>query len=190
MTAEFFDDEIAWMAKVLDLLKKEPRMIDIDRLAPGPELDALVLTRVMGMKIADASVRATRFVQMGDTVHPDHVPKFSTVIAVAWEIVEKLAPLVGDFRYADGFFILQYADSADHGEHEAENPCSTMRLDEDFDDDDVDRLRWSCHLHLGGLCEKPEGTYPPGWDHGKKFCARGETAAHAICRAALKAVGV
>jgi hypothetical protein len=59
-------------------------------LPPGAELDRLVAEKVMGYTVAGEESRPLRFVQMGDTLHPEHVPKFSTMIACAWKVVETM----------------------------------------------------------------------------------------------------
>lgn len=112
------------------------------------------------------------------------VPNFSTDMADAAKVMEKLAHLVGDFQQADGFFHLTYADSADHGDDKGCDPGETIA-----DDDDNDLTRWSCHLHPGVPGADEESAKLFGADC-KKICVRGETAAHAICLAALKLYGV
>ncbi len=141
----------------------------------GPELDYLIATKVMkwvgDSERKDVGLEGYGFCPSQDIVH-------------AWQVVKKLAPFAGDFEFADGFFTLKYAESADHGDDEA--GCTVPHPNPDAD---KDTHPWSCHFHLGALGEQPDGVYPPGWDHGAKFCARGTTAPHAICLAALKAVG-
>ncbi len=63
------------------------------------ELDAEVAEKVMGLKVAHPS--PLRFVQMGHTIHPNNVPRFSTDIAAAWMVVEKMSERdwVFDFVY-------------------------------------------------------------------------------------------
>jgi hypothetical protein len=106
----------------------------------------------------------------------------STDISVAWKVVEKLAPLVGDFKNADGFFLLKYGEFADHGETEDGIPSCVAESEEV---DNKDTGPWSAHFHLGLIAE---GSCPEHWGHGDCFCARGATAAEAICRAALLAM--
>lgn len=153
-------------------------------MKPGRELDEIVAEKVMGWKrLSDPTY---------DWHSPDDgllaagmVPFYSTDIAAAWRIVSKLAPVVGDFHEADGYFIVQYGDSADHvvegmGGGCAPGPIVTTQTD---NDDGEDLERWSAHFHPGHAAAETESEklFP---DY-KKYCARGETAAHAICLAAL-----
>lgn len=67
-------------------------MTDIDTMPAGPEMDRLVAVKVMGWQkpIADAAHRGNRigpWYAGGGTWHCD---PFSTDIAHAWEVVEKL----------------------------------------------------------------------------------------------------
>ncbi len=102
---------------------------------------------------------------------------FSTDLRAAWEVVEKLEPLVCRFETADGFIHLECGHWADHGE------CAQSEY---ADTEGEDPAPWSFHIHLGMLGQG--GDYPRHWTHGAKYCARGATAPLAICRAALKAV--
>jgi hypothetical protein len=71
-------------------------MIDVDQLAPGPELDALVAEKVMGWKQSavngiywvdqEGKVRARRRSLMFEKMWAP-----SSDIAAAWEVVEKLS---------------------------------------------------------------------------------------------------
>lgn len=101
----------------------------------------------------------------------------------AFAVVDKLAPLVGDFKSGDGFFHLIYADSAEHSQG---GGCAPKRIIENANDDDIDHERWSAHFHIGII--GAGGGCPKRWDHGDKYCARGGTMEEAICRAALMAV--
>ena len=109
-------------------------------------------------------------------------------ITAAWEIVRKLAPLAGDFAKGDGFFILQYGESAEHGDARHAG-CWPGAIEED-EESGKDLAPWSAHFHVGVMGELEEGDYPLGWTHGKRFCARGKTAQIAIVRAALIAYGI
>lgn len=117
-----------------------------------------------------------------DVMQKDRWHPVSSDIAAAWTVVEKIAPLVGDFNYADGYFHLTYADSADHGDNK--RGCDPHVGETELDEDDG--RQWSCHLHLGLVCENNDT--PKHWKHGELFCATGRTAPLAICRAALKAL--
>jgi hypothetical protein len=109
----------------------------------------------------------------------------STEMSDCRMLMMKLAHLVGDFQTGDGFFHLTYADAADHGNEETGcNPGDGEYTD---DENEKDLTPWSCHLHIGRM---GEGEYPPGWDHGAKFCARGATPELAICAVALLAYGL
>lgn len=55
---------------------------------PGRVLDVLVAERVMGLTIGKS--RVLRYVRMGTTVHPDHVPRYSTDMTTAMGVVDKL----------------------------------------------------------------------------------------------------
>ena len=103
------------------------------------------------------------------------------VLAVAFLV--SLAPLVGDWLNADGFFHLQYGEFACHGL----DGCSPIGENEDEDlDADTDPEPWSAHFHIGVIAR--DGDCPAHWKHGDMFCARGKTPEIAICRAALLAV--
>jgi hypothetical protein len=103
-------------------------------MKPGPELDDLVAEKVMGrppQEYADARGR------------PGWVPPFSTSIAAAWEVVEKVQQL--------GWMLngVRCLDRLEHGD-------------------------WVCIFERRGQ--------PDAYKHSP-------TAPHAICLAALKAVG-
>ncbi len=154
-----------------------------NEMMPGAELDQLVATKVMGWEIASTKASYRKISPDGgrDTIIMAHDFRPSELVAHAWEVVDKLAPLVGDFKSGDGFFHLTYADSADHSHGGCKDPARSLP----DSDDDTDGERWSCHLHIG--CMGADGGCPNHWDHGMKFCARGSTAPLAICRAALLA---
>lgn len=79
-------------------------------LQAGREIDALVVERVMGWKVAKPEAAALRFVTMGDTLHPNHVPHYSTDIAAAWEVVEALrARFVFEmYDREDGSYVVKF----------------------------------------------------------------------------------
>lgn len=54
-------------------------------MKPGRELDALVAEKVMGYP-GDGNV----WYVTGDYANPDSIPEYSTDIAAAWEVVEKM----------------------------------------------------------------------------------------------------
>lgn len=118
-------------------------------MKPGPELDALIHVEVM--KMPDENLvyaipgQAIRY-SMQEAVNL--CPPYSTAIAAAWLVVEKLIK--------DGF----YPDLIS-----GENPGG---------------FYWNCELHTANDEEHPDNPY--------QVC--GDTAPHAICLAALKAVGV
>jgi hypothetical protein len=73
----------------------------IEELKAGPELDALITTNVMGRTICDHSRQGISTAQSGGyamcgkqdckgELHYDYLPKYSTDIATAFEIIEKL----------------------------------------------------------------------------------------------------
>lgn len=148
----------------------------------GRELDALVAEKVMGLT---KNVISVAFAEGNNTLYSQFIVRpYSSRIESAWEIVNKLAPLVGDFKEADGWFKLQYADSAGH----EINGCNPGEGEYD-EKTEEDLSKWSAHFHLGVTGEETESAklWGPGL---REFCARGTTAPHAICLAALKAVGV
>lgn len=116
-------------------------MID---LKPGLELDTLIAERVMGLRdrLAKASSQAEHE-QIRKLI--DFCPPYSTSIASAWEVVEKLREFDHPEDKSAGFTIWQH---------------------------------W-------------EGGYVAGWSwHEAEYgVVTAETAPHAICLAALKAVG-
>ena len=122
--------------------------MNIDELPAGRELDALVAERVMGWHITDAIKKPG---QDDYGVAPGQVgvlwvvrvPDYSTDIAAAWQVVERLIKL-------DAFVSL------------------------DYDFQNVDSEKWSVTFITRKAID----------------CESGETAPLAICRAALKAVGV
>lgn len=122
-------------------------------MKPGRELDALVAKKVLGLSVFIGLYQSDRdyrgqwdedLLYSPYTDNPTYqipVPHYSTDIAAAWEVVEKLKALNenGDF-----------------------------------------------HLeHLWGFWRVSTCNSPSGWS----AWTRGQTAPHAICLAALKAVG-
>jgi hypothetical protein len=160
-------------------------------MEPGKELDVLIAEKVMGWKklTFDAPIRGLLWIwdhkEGALETEVQRVPSYSTDITAAWEVVSKLAPIVGDFQEADGFFILKYADSADHT---TGKNCPAEWTEDmtayDTNEDSEDTHKWSAHFHPGhpGADTESAKMFP---DY-KKSCARGRTAAHAICLAALK----
>jgi hypothetical protein len=153
-------------------------------LPAGPELDRLVAEKVMGWSLDDTMAGIPPYFDGVTMGYYTHEWEPSANIAHAMEVYLKLGHLAGDFRSGDGYAYLVYADSADHSTRKGCDP--PYPVPDQADDDDKDYGCWSCHFHVGILGEGPE--YPAGWEHGKCFCARADTAALAICRAALKAV--
>lgn len=125
-------------------------------MKPGRELDALVAEKVMGWAPnypggwphppKDEPNRKRHMAADGTTV----IPAYSTDIAAAWEVVEKVGPLFGQRS-----FHLRWAP--------------VMK------DDDTPWLASWFDINVD---------HDTGAAHG-----RGGTAPHAICLAALKAVG-
>lgn len=112
---------------------------------PGKELDILVALKVMGWeRHPDFShlYRDTNRKEHGAFQVAEHIPNYSTDIAAAWDVFEKLAiaPDAGPLA--------------------------------------IERYRKSWAVTNGG-----------GYEDGETF-SEGDTAPHAICLAALKAVGV
>jgi hypothetical protein len=134
-------------------------------MKPGPELDALVAEKAIGFRRATAET-APNFAHHIDVLKQtwflsdeergtcfSAVPEYSTEIAAAWEVVEKL-------------IAKHYFPSVQH--------LPGDRGEENF---------WECTLGWEKL---------PGADLGLReyVSATASTAPHAICLAALKAVGV
>lgn len=132
-------------------------------MKPGRELDALVAEKVMGLVLQPITVVDYKGVHtepgsvVKDYTAPDgrkcrsvkECPHYSTSIADAWLVVEKLQCQGHDGKW---FFRLDY--------------------------DCVET--WDCAFYKESTCD---GGYPEQW-------ATALTAPHAICLAALKAVGV
>lgn len=107
---------------------------------PGRELDALVAEKVMGIAIPEGA----------DTQYLEtcmDLPYYSTDIAAAWEVVEKL--------FQSGFDLY----------------LETFKDDED---------KPQCRVSFQAIDNQDKGSGP----------IYADTAPHAICLAALKAVGV
>lgn len=146
----------------------------------GPDLDELIANRVLRWcKIHCLEHHIEDYCAYHKNFRP------STDIASAWKVVAELAPLVGDFQHADGFFILKYADSAGHGNEDGSCDPGEIVCDE-AEEEDISK--WSCHFHPGhpGASSKSAELF----ECGKNICARGSTAPHAICLTALKLYGV
>lgn len=175
-------------------MKKAPE------LKPGRELDALVAEKVFGWRLynydesrfaeterdyEDASYM-DGWVWERDTITREAYQfKPSSSIADAWAIVDKFAPIVGDVSQADGFFSLIYGEGADHSRLPDCQPGDIQA-----DEDDNDLAPWSAHFHPGLSCMGSEAAKLWGdLENHRWYCARGETAEHAICLAALRAVG-
>lgn len=111
-------------------------------MKPGRELDALVAEKVMGLTSSEVEIHRQFWLDGCFS----NLPHYSTDIAAAWEVVEKLT------SKKQPHFQLSLCDSY------TENPkwCAEFDLDRPF----------------------------------KRVIAKAETAPHAICLAALKAVGV
>ena len=133
-----------------------------ERLSPGPELDALVAERVIGLEHRDWAPYCTAegwhvidspacFEENpdGTLIDPDEFPSclpcYSTNIAHAWEVVAAIAERLGLIGH-NGFTLVFSED------------CGKNRT-------------WYCE-------------FPEPW-----VSAEATTAPHAICLAALKAVG-
>jgi hypothetical protein len=66
----------------------------MDELPAGRELDALVAERVLGLRIDDAWFQHPD----GRRVSSDGLPHYSTDIAAAWQVVDKLLTYSCDFE--------------------------------------------------------------------------------------------
>lgn len=157
------------------------------------ELDRLVATQVMGWKLTDdrkrgSPIRNRAGCLQGMCLYP--VPNYSGDMKAAWPVYEHLAKLCGSWLGADGYGYLIHAESACHRmggkSGRKDTRCDPpYPMPDQADDDDHDYGSWSCHFHCGliGMDAKT----PERWDHGSRFCARADTAALAICRAAILA---
>lgn len=158
----------------------------IDTIEAGRELDELVSRSIPidGVKIENETWGAKGPMwKYNGGFRCEFSP--STDIAAAWEVVNKLAPLVSNFQGGDGFFELMRSEWASHQVHNCK--ADEGRVDDaKWDDDGPDNFVWSAHFHLNDMVEGPQ--YPESWKHFDRFCARANTAPLAICRAALKAV--
>lgn len=159
---------------------------DIDKMPAGREMDALVAEKVIGWSgIFWLDKEPTGAPPNSHAPYPVHIKHYSTRFESAGLVFDKLALLVGGWKYCDGFATLVFAESANHSD--ARHECGVN--DGQVRDEEGDYTRhWSCHFHIGscGISDSPE--IPDHWKVGDKFCAMGETAMLAICRAALKAV--
>ena len=124
---------------------------------PGRELDALIAEKVMGLKNIRKDGGFAHFVEP-DYVHGNHpqrnsgipIPHYSTDIAAAWEVVEKISPIrIEKHERAVGGFIYRVSIVSEVNNWEG---C---------------------------------GRFPAGYN----WSIEKETAPHAICLAALRAVG-
>jgi len=73
--------------------------MDIDKLEAGPELDALVAARVMGLTVVRDPV-SERGVSIGEAGPKGFdLKKYSTEIAAAWEVLEKLRCMLSKGKF-------------------------------------------------------------------------------------------
>lgn len=109
-------------------------------MAPGRELDALVAEKVLGYEITPGG-------------YTGYLPSFSTDIAAAWEVVEKLRAMNSTLElYSPGALV--------------------------NDEMGIHAVEWQATFKSW---EEPWGPHGPS--------VEAQTAPHAICLAALKAVG-
>jgi hypothetical protein len=175
---------------------------EVLNLAPGQILDELVARHVLGWEyIIDGEGegwvdKEGHFVEgfnveetlpLGAEKIPP--PPFSSNKKWVWTVIEKIAPLVGDFVNADGFFYLVYADSADMSLGETCTPLfpSYLLIESDDSDDKFELAkRWCCHIHVGLIGGNSE--CPATWDHDDDFCVVELTPELAVSKAALISV--
>lgn len=71
--------------------------MNIDELKAGRELDALIAEKVMGLR-SELSLASSqqKYEQIRNKI--EHCPIYSTDIAAAWEVVEKMNLLSADFK--------------------------------------------------------------------------------------------
>lgn len=144
-------------------------------MKPGRELDALVAEKVMGWRahspgypsLVDINGVPTGWLASGQGSQGDD-PDFrpSTDIAAAWEVVEKISQLFKDkmIKWSDSLLM--------------EELCNGIRIQK------VDDY-WKA-----GLTSGEDSLHGEEHPFMANRSAVGETAPHAICLAALKAVGV
>jgi hypothetical protein len=118
-------------------------------MKPGRELDALVAEKVMGFKVIETDECNGEDNLWLQGYEDQELPSYSTDVAAAWEVVEKLK-----------LFQVKQTDS----------------------DGYTDYVQ---------LWQDSEGIWTIGdWEDQLLILSEGESAPHAICLAALKAVGV
>lgn len=69
--------------------------MNLDELKPGPELDALIAEKVMGLSLFQRERKSSSGVRWKERLIDDPwkrrpIPAYSTSISAAWEVVEKL----------------------------------------------------------------------------------------------------
>lgn len=95
---------------------------EIDKMESGPEMDALIAEKVMGLIPCASRFYMPLIAGAWDEIHcehidagksgicfdpdPDKVPRYSTSIATAWKVVEKVAQLNAEKKEGWGSFDL------------------------------------------------------------------------------------
>jgi hypothetical protein len=130
-------------------------------MKPGKELDALVAEKVMGLVLGFMSEEDIEPSVVVDqaTMSFDVIPHYSTDIAAAWEILEKFQ------KEGKGFLVVSHMEYVKGAKSE--------------------QWGWSVMNRDNGYY----GYALDGWDEDDTFEVFGETAPHAICLAALRALG-
>ena len=159
------EERLAEVRRIAERILVRPQLDAVLALPAGPELNTLIASKVFGKVGSEGSVS----------------PDYSGDIAVAWRIVDVMATVLDAGSIANGSFHLKFAGHSDHGESHYESPCGTLVPDGGFL-----TSSWSAHFHFCYV-ERGLGAVRSHWGNLDKFCARGETPALAICRAALKA---
>lgn len=88
-------------------------------MKPGREVDALVAEKVMGWTISEGF-----YYGPGERV-PANIPRYSTDIAAAWEVVEKMRGAAGFMlvNFAGGGWQADIGDACEHAETAAHAIC-------------------------------------------------------------------
>ncbi len=166
----------------------------VDSMEPGQQLDAMIAETVF-REAQPAIVHGHSHIEpipspggnwvccqtyeRGDVCEWVPLP-FSSQIAAAWRIVQKLEAIACRFETADGFIHLSCGHWADHGD------CIERTTTAEEEKQAEDPSPWSFHIHLGMLAANDE--CPPHWRHGQRFCASARTAPLAICLAVLESL--
>lgn len=85
-------------------------------MKPGRELDALVAEKVMGIKLPTALIYRPCDVPDPKVLDDIILPHFSTDIAAAWEVVEKMKSFQLNLSNGNGYWACFFKDNTKNGE--------------------------------------------------------------------------